>query len=167
MTSSARHPDLVAEWRRAAAAPEVGAELVSIFAGIAGEVAARAPSCWASGRCCHFERAGHRLYATGLETAYTLARLERPLSLSALDHAVASGGCPFQTRNLCTVHAIKPIGCRVYFCDTTLGAWAEELAERMHRRIAELHDRFDITYHYAEWRSMLALFVDTEPPSQP
>lgn len=163
MTFTSGHPDLVAEWRRAAAAPEIASELTSVFAQTAGEIAARAPSCWASGRCCHFERAGHRLYATGLETAYTIARLERPLASSAVDQAVALGQCPFQARNLCTVHAIKPIGCRVYFCDTTLGAWAEDLAERMHRRIADLHDRFGITYRYAEWRSMLALFAGSAP----
>jgi Fe-S-cluster containining protein len=59
-------------WLVAADRAEVRAALEGLYARVSAEVAARGPACWASGRCCHFERAGHRLYTTGLEAAYTL-----------------------------------------------------------------------------------------------
>ena len=51
------------------------AALESIYDAAADAIAARGPACWASGRCCNFDRAGHRLYVTGLEAAYCLGNL--------------------------------------------------------------------------------------------
>src|SRR5690606_31811096 len=68
----------VPHWLAAAARPEVAAALDGLYADVAREIAARGPVCWASGRCCNFDRAGHRLYATGLEAASTFARLAAP-----------------------------------------------------------------------------------------
>lgn len=65
-----------ADWLRAAAAGVVAQELEGIYARCAEAIAARGPACWASGRCCNFEAAGHLLYVTGLEAAYTVARLD-------------------------------------------------------------------------------------------
>jgi Fe-S-cluster containining protein len=152
-------PDDRAAWLSAARDPRIAAELEAIYADLAAEVAARGPACWASGRCCNFERTGHRLYVTGLEAAYTVARLNEshpPLTELSLAEAMNRGGCPFQVRNLCGVHAIKPLGCRVYFCDRSSQQWQQTLAERLHRRVRELHDRHGIPYRYAEWRSLLA-----------
>jgi len=160
MTRGEQH--LVETWRQAASDSRVAREIETTFAMIAGEIAARAPSCWASGRCCHFSRAGHRLYATGLEAAYTFTRRATRLTGDELQCATSVGGCPFQQANLCSVHGIKPIGCRVYFCDTTLDDWVEDLANRMHRRIAEVHSQYDVPYHYAEWRTLLRMFTDSE-----
>jgi len=142
-------------WLRAATDPRVATELDAIYAMLADQIAARAPACWASGRCCNFDAAGHRLYVTGLEAAYTLARLDSPLAASAIDAAVACGGCPFQSANLCGVHTIKPMGCRVYFCDESAQQWQHDLSERALAMIRALHDRHAIEYVYAEWRSLL------------
>ncbi len=151
--------DLPARWMRHAREPAVVARLESIQRRLAGEIASRGPTCWASGRCCNFERAGHRLFATGLETAYTIARLDYPLTQDALRAAVDRGGCPFQVGGLCGVHTLRPVGCRVYFCDPTAQGWMEDLAERAHRSMRELHESEGIEYRYGEWRSMLALFA--------
>jgi Fe-S-cluster containining protein len=75
-----------------------------------------------------------------------------------LEAALARGGCPFQVRNLCGVHAIKPLGCRVYFCDKSAQAWQGELSERLLGEIRGIHDRFAVPYRYGEWRAMLGMF---------
>ncbi len=179
-------PD-VADWLAAARHPAIVRDLESIYASTAAAIAQRAPACWASGRCCNFDRAGHRLYVTALETAYCVARLidsqsapaddsassppapsgrggsprepGRALSLTTLSAARAAGGCPFQSANLCTVHTIKPLACRVYFCDRSVQGWQHDLSERMHERIRALHDAHAIEYRYAEWRTLLELFL--------
>ena len=56
----------------AIARPDIAHALERIYASVAQEITARAPACWASGRCCNFAKAGHRLYVTGLEAAYAL-----------------------------------------------------------------------------------------------
>lgn len=173
----------VPHWLAAAARPEVAAALDGLYADVAREIAARGPVCWASGRCCSFDRAGHRLYATGLEAACTIARLAaparssqgaslpvlpsppspRPLTRASLDDALARGGCPFQAANLCSVHAIRPLGCRVYFCDRSAQPWQNDLYERAMARLRAIHDAHAIEYLYAEWRGLLGMFLESAP----
>ena len=124
---------------------------------IADQVEARGPACWASGRCCSFEKAGHRLYVTGLEAAYTISRLQSPLSRAGTDEARARGDCPFLAQNLCGVHTIKPIGCRVYFCDRSAQGWQHDLSERALDMVKRLHEQHAIPYQYGEWRAMLEM----------
>jgi Fe-S-cluster containining protein len=175
-------------WLDAVNSPVIKAELESIYAEVAREIASRGPSCWASGRCCNFAKTGHLLYVTGLEAAYTVARrneLEREvasdargtrppqplpqlhppqgaLSLTQIDAAKARGDCPFLEGNLCGAHTIKPLGCRVYFCDASAQDWQHELTERALERIRALHDRHGLSYRYGEWRAMLAWVVSDE-----
>lgn len=166
-------PTLARAWLVAARDERVVAELEGIYGFIAAAVESRGPACWASGRCCNFEAVGHRLYVTGLEAAYTVARLPSPnphvgtapglnlpvLSTATLVSARVSGGCPFQVKNLCGIHAIKPLGCRVYFCDRSAKQWQEELSEATLAQVRSLHNRYGIEYRYGEWRQMLAAFV--------
>lgn len=146
--------ELVRGWVRAAGDAAVVAELAAVFAAVADEVARRAPVCWASGRCCNFKQTGHLLYVTGLEAAYTLVRCGSP-GAARLAEAVATGGCPFQTLNLCGVHGDKPLGCRLYFCDRTAQQWQNDLYERLLGDLRSLHERHGVEYRYGEWRSML------------
>ena len=153
-----------AAWTAAAAQARVRAALESIYTDVAAAIESRGPACWASGRCCNFEKAGHRLYVTGLEAAYTVVGLRQgtgpALTRASLDAALARGGCPFQVDNLCGVHVIKPLACRVYFCDRSAQDWQRELSERMHERVRAVHGEHAIEYRYAEWRSLLSMFVE-------
>lgn len=200
---------LAEHWMESSSDDVIAAALEAIYAAAAAAIAARAPACWASGRCCNFDKAGHKLYVTGLETAYCLGRLmtadlwkdagkqvraaglhnvDRETngyggggdtaakglhSLSILppgpmpsgrgliadyDAAAARGGCPFQVRNLCGVHTIKPLGCRLYFCDRSAQEWQMDLSERLLTDIRAIHDRHNIPYRYGEWLSMLNMF---------
>lgn len=146
-------------WLASARTERIAGALEAVYAMIADQIEARGPACWASGRCCNFREAGHLLYTTGLEAAYCVARLERPVSLADLDEAQARGGCAFQIANVCGVHAIKPSGCRVYFCDRSAQQWQNDLSERAVEEIRRIHDRERIEYRYAEWGSLLRMFV--------
>jgi Fe-S-cluster containining protein len=148
-------------WQRAADDSAIAAELEAVYAMVADQIEARGPACWASGRCCNFDAAGHRLYVTGLEAAYTVARLEpsQALTQEALDAARACGGCPFQQANLCGVHSIKPMGCRVYFCDESAQQWQHDVSERAMAMIRSIHERHGVEYVYAEWRALLGALI--------
>jgi Fe-S-cluster containining protein len=208
MTNEERR-QLADSWMNASSDDGIVAELEAVYADAAAAIAERGPACWASGRCCNFEKTGHKLYATGLETAYCLGRLmtaklwkegaaqvrraglhrvERGANghgrggdqgakglhslavlppgpmptgrglIADVEAAAARGGCPFQVRNLCGVHEIKPLGCRLYFCDRSAQEWQQELSERLLRDIRAIHDRHKIAYRYGEWLEMLNMF---------
>lgn len=160
-----RDQDLPVLWSAAVRRDEVAAELEGVYGYISAATEARRPVCRTSGRCCRFEEWGHRLYVTGLEAAYTLAHLPAPLTPAVLDAARVRGGCPFQIERLCSVHAIRPFACRVYFCDETSTEWQRDLYERMQREVRAIHDRHAIEYRYAEWRELLGLFVGHAAPA--
>ncbi len=148
-------------WLVAARDPQISGELELVYQHIAREVARRTPVCNQTGRCCNFEAWGHRLYVTGLEAAYLLSRLARSLTLDDIAGARAAGGCPFQEALLCTVHGVRPLGCRVYYCDSSAGAWQEGLTERMLGEVRAIHDRHEVPYQYAEWRAVLEVLVES------
>ncbi len=165
--------ELAGAWLAAAADATIALELETIYEYTAAAIESRGPACWASGRCCNFDAAGHRLYVTGLEAAYTVLHQRRdrrgaspspltePSTLTAdsLSAARARGSCPFQSANLCSVHTVKPLGCRVYFCDRSAQDWQHALSERALEMIRAIHDRHGVEYRYGEWREMLGLFL--------
>ncbi len=175
MQSAQEDQRLARAWLKAVAGAGVRADLESVYAAASEAIAARGPACWASGRCCNFEQSGHLLYVTGLETAYTVWMgrerqraeaqthawdFDEPLRKSAvlrLPLYTATGACPFQVNNLCGVHEIKPLGCRVYFCDKSAQEWQHELSERLLADIRAIHQRHEIEYRYGEWRGMLRM----------
>ena len=116
-----------------------------------------------SGRCCRFEEYGHRLYVTTLELAAFVAAMgERS------DGAWDGTGCPYQRSKLCTVHAIRPFGCRMFFCDATSTQWQNDAYERFHARLKALHAELNVPYFYVEWRAALrARAWQPLPPRRP
>lgn len=148
-------------WIRFAGDPRVSDRLEAVYVMAREAIEARGPACWASGRCCNFEKTGHRLYCTGLEAAYTVVGLRsrgrvEPTEVE-IQEARRAGGCPLQVANLCGAHEIKPMGCRVYFCDRSVQDWQHELSERLMNEIRRVHDEFGIEYVYGEWRSLLSM----------
>jgi len=128
----------------------VSMEIEAVYADVALQVEARGPACWASGRCCNFEKAGHLLFVTGLEAAWTVLR-------SGRGGTGEPGGCRFQEGNLCGVHEVRPLGCRVYFCDRSAQDWQHSLSEHGQAQIRGIHDRNSLTYRYSEWRWLLSV----------
>ena len=168
-------------WRRAVANLVIDRAVRDLYDRLDKQVAARGPVCWVSGRCCQFDTFGHRLYVTGLEVAWVLKRVadqgstvaSHDLSVSPIhNHKVqrrkdtlalvdsnlrlnASGACPFQVNRLCSVHTIRPMGCRIFFCQHGTEQWQHELYERHLGQLRALHDEHSLPYCYMEWRTAL------------
>lgn len=160
---------LARSWMHAVGNHDVCTALGGVYAMIASEVAARSPACWASGRCCNFKEAGHRLYVTGLEGAYAMLAPADNAPVTGAGRVVPlmqvpAGGvvsplarCPFLAGNACGIHTMKPLACRTYFCDATTSDWQQALTERGVREVRAIHDRFGIEYRYAEWGWILGV----------
>jgi Fe-S-cluster containining protein len=144
-------------WRKAAMEPAVAGRIEGMLAGLAADVAARGPTCWSSGKCCNFNAYGHRLYVTGLEVAWTIGQIAADAGLrKLLDVPVdLKGACPFQVDGLCGVHLMRPMGCRVYFCQKGTQEWQNDLYEKYQRQVKAIHDEYGLPYLYAEWRGLL------------
>ena len=135
---------------QAARRPEVAAAVRRVYDSLSARVAARRPVCDASGRCCRFEDYGHRLFVTTVELA-AFAGSVRPAA-GGWDGT----GCAYQTGGRCGVHADRPFGCRMFYCDPAAGDWQEREYERYHRRLKRLHAALSVPYFYVEWREALA-----------
>ena len=132
----------------AAARDEVALAVQRLYADVQREIDARKPVCAVSGRCCRFEEFGHRLFVTTLELAAFVRRVPAPAAGEA-------GACPFQRGKLCGVHADRPFGCRIFFCDATSTHWQHEQYESFHHRLKRLHEGLGVVYFYVEWRQAL------------
>lgn len=161
-------------WREAASRPEIDAAIRALYREIGEVVAERRPVCNASGRCCRFEAYGHRLYVTGLEIAWFLQGVEggrytspddsagpaRAYSLKQLpltpNLQILTPNCPYQINGLCSTHAIRPLGCRVFFCEEGTEAWQQDTTEHFLNRLKQLHADNGLPYAYIEWRAGLA-----------
>ncbi|HEV7299374.1 MAG TPA: hypothetical protein VGN72_08420 [Tepidisphaeraceae bacterium] len=130
--------------------PEVGAVVGQVYADLQGEIDARKPICSASGKCCRFEAYGHRLYVTTIELAAFVASLDRS-GPTPWDGT----GCPYQVKGLCSVHTVRPFGCRIFFCDPTASQWQNDQYETFHNRLKAEHERLGVPYRYVEWRAAL------------
>ena len=147
-------------WREAAAGPTVDEALRSLYAQVDAAVTRRGPTCWVSGRCCKFDSFGHRLYVTGLEIAWFLGQgpsisTRSDSALPILAEAPSADACPYQIGGLCSTHAIRPLGCRIFFCQQGTETWQQELYESFLTRLRTLHDEQDLPYRYMEWREGL------------
>ncbi|HVX83434.1 MAG TPA: hypothetical protein VH253_01315 [Phycisphaerae bacterium] len=141
-------------------------EVAAILADADADIAARKPVCRASGNCCKFEQHGHRLYVTAAELIHFARSHAKPpigdrqsamgdVSLPQFFAQSAPTGCPYQVDNLCTARDARPLGCRIYFCDANTQSWQNDVYEKYHRRLRDLHDRFALPYRYIEWRAAL------------
>jgi len=128
---------------------EVRDEIRGLYADLQVEIDRRQPLCVMSGRCCRFDEYGHQLYVTTAELAAFMSELA---DKKPVQPPPGSGGCPFQTGKICRVHLIRPMGCRIFFCDPTATEWQQAIYEQFHARLKKLHRDLSIPYSYVEWR---------------
>ncbi len=165
MTDHTRRTSLDAEstaqwrlWAAAVSESPCDRAIRDLYDRVDAAIAARRPVCRASGRCCRFDSWGHRLYVTGLEIAWLLRRLDadaRTMLLESSAELAELNGCPFQFDRLCSVHRIRPLGCRLFFCDRDAADWQHASYERFLHDLQRLHERFGLPYRYLEWRAGL------------
>lgn len=147
------YPDnLWPRWRDAAQQPAIDAALRDLYARLDAAVAERSPTCWISGRCCKFDTFGHRLYVTGLEIAWFLQQVEQqPSGVRLPIHAETAGACPYQAKGMCSTHAVRPLGCRIFFCQKGTEQWQNELYEQFLAELRTLHEAHGLPYRYMDW----------------
>lgn len=117
--------------------------LRDLYATVDREVARAGPVCHLSGKCCDFPVSGHVLYASDLETEIVLEQQRPP-------PAEQPGWCPFYRARRCTLRELRPLGCRIYFCDAAYEAGRmAEISEEAHRQLKQIHDDHGIDYRYA------------------
>ncbi|MCG3135886.1 MAG: hypothetical protein HMLKMBBP_03662 [Planctomycetes bacterium] len=125
------------------------------------EVPELGATCWLSGDCCDFPKAGHRLFATRLEAE----RFARGVDLRGFD--ASKGLCPAWKGGRCTAREHRPSACRVYFCDPNAAEKVNDLGERTVTRLRWLHERHGLPWDYREWTSHLAELAPPAAPGDP
>ncbi|MEM9019578.1 MAG: hypothetical protein AAGC44_03350 [Planctomycetota bacterium] len=162
-------------WYDAAQRETIDHAIRTLYAELDAAIAEHPPVCNASGRCCRFDEYGHRLYVTGLEIAWFLSGVHgREMVRLDGSQDVAQRGfplrqfdlnpqprfqtphCPYQVKGLCRTHTIRPLGCRVFFCERGTEAWQQETTERFLDRLKQMHVEQNLPYAYMEWRAGLA-----------
>ena len=79
-----------------------------------------------------------------------MANQAHRLELSTLDNP-----CAFQVNGMCGIHTIRPLGCRIFFCQEGTQDWQQDVYEQFQQRIRRLHDEHELPYRYMEWRAGL------------
>jgi Fe-S-cluster containining protein len=120
----------------------VRGQLPKLYDELSVEIAAAAPVCDLSGRCCRFREYGHTLFISRPEAELLL---EEGLPQAA---KIDDASCPFQIGGLCTARERRPLGCRIYFCDPQYEETGEQLSERFIARLKELHDQSATPWEY-------------------
>jgi len=152
-----------ARWFAAVDQPAVDQAIAALYTDLDVEVARYQPRCDQSGRCCRFESFGHRLYVTALEIARFLrhAPVVSPPARTATALPIFTeplpDACPYQLDGLCSVHTIRPHGCRIFFCQEGSEVWQQTLYETYLDRLKQMHAQWQLPYQYMEWRQGLRL----------
>lgn len=126
------------------------AKLDQLFEELDAELELIAARCEASGNCCDFPTAGHRLYTSRIEAERFVAGVD----LSGWDPE--SGLCPAWKDRRCTAREHRPTGCRVYYCDAEKEEVLQDVMERAITRLKWLHDKFQVPWDYGDWIAHLA-----------
>jgi Fe-S-cluster containining protein len=127
----------------------------NVYLALQDAIDLRQPICRTSGRCCKFDEYGHRLFVTTMEFGTFLRELHD--RTKARPFTGAGPICPFQIDNLCSVHDVRPFGCRIFFCDETATDWQQQQYARFHVELKRLHALLEIPYFYVEWRQAMEL----------
>jgi len=127
---------------------ELMRRMTQLFDDLAEDIAQRPGVCRQRGICCQFDaRHGHCLYVTALEVCFYLAQ-RAPLPAN-------SNFCPHLIDGLCSVRDVRPLGCRVYYCDPAAQDWQGPVTETYLARLRALHVEFAVPYFYADWLVVL------------
>lgn len=135
-------------------------ELLPLYATTDAAVAAAAPVCEISGRCCRFREYGHTLFLSRPEAEFLLSEGLPPAAV------VNDEGCPFQQQGRCTARERRPLGCRIYFCDVRYEGTGEQISETAIAALKQLHEATSTPWEYRPLIHFLreAVAVDSPRP---
>jgi hypothetical protein len=125
-------------------------------------IAERGPVCRNRGLCCHFAAFGHKLYVSTVELAYFVrhARGQWRAPNGADD-------CPYHVAGRCEARAFRPLGCRVFFCDSETREWQGPEYEGRLIELRRIGEEFGVEYRYLEWLSALTELSDAVASKHP
>ncbi len=123
--------------------------LTTLYEVLDRRIHAAGPICSRSGDCCDFPGSGHILFATRLEVELILDRILPP-------PPEQEGWCPFFRNRLCTLRALRPVGCRIYYCDPDYRDHRmNEISQWAHGEIRKIHDDLRLPYGYTPFLDQL------------
>ena len=127
-----------------------------LYADIDRHLASAQPVCDNCGKCCDFDRYGHRLYVTTLEMLYFWSGLREQQSNAALKSQLTApdGRCPYQQQG-CTARPFRPASCRIFYCRDLPAEFQHNLTEQVMQRLMVMHEEFQAPYYYADLRQWL------------
>ncbi len=105
--------------------------------------------CDGCGKCCDFEKFGHKLYITSPELIYFKAKV----GMGNLK-TMPAGVCPYQSNNKCTAHKYRFAGCRIFFCKADED-FQSKLSEEAILKFKEICKKENLPYEYTELASSL------------
>jgi hypothetical protein len=136
----------------------VRAAVDAVYAAADRAVAAAAPRCEGSGRCCRFKEYGHTLFISHFEAQILLE------SAPPFSQPVSADGCPFQIEGLCTARNERPLGCRIYFCDPNYQETGNRITEESLTALKRIADEHETGWKYAPLHVFLN---ETERSTEP
>ena len=126
--------------------------LKQIYDELAQEISTleRKPKCYDCGACCNFNYFDHTPFITELELQNIKAGLSaKPEMSKVLSIQKDENLCPFFIRQSCKAHELRPLSCRVYFCNISYEKHqAGVIYEKYHRKIKQLHEKYGTEYKY-------------------
>jgi len=126
-------------------------EVAGIYEGLDHELLqiATHAACRKCGQCCDFEAYGHRLFLTTPEwITFRQGLGDLPI------RSMPSGRCPYNQEGLCTVHAIRFSGCRIFGCRLEQRVQSD-LTESTLVRLKALCVQYNLPYRYVDLASAL------------
>ncbi len=154
--SAQASPLPIAVWREAAQRADVAEAMRRFYEEVDRRVAAHGATCWNRGECCRFGQYGHRLYVTSLEVAYYLTG-------GPAANPAGTDACPHARDGCCHVRDLRPMGCRVFYCDPAAQEWQGPLTEELLAELRRLHEQLDVPYVYVDWIAALRAMQDSPP----
>ena len=120
-------------------------EVERVYAELDAELAALGHACRACGECCDLVRHGFRLYLSTLELALIRDRCRIDRLPPQQD-----GRCGFQAADgRCTIHRVRPLGCRTFFCDTEAGH-LNEMYEKTLKKLKHIAEKWGCAWEYSQ-----------------
>jgi len=118
-------------------------EIEAVYAELDAELSALGYACRACGECCDLVRNKYRLYLSTLELGLVLNRMKIDRLPPQRD-----GRCGFQAGTTCTIHSVRPLGCRTFFCEAE-GMHLQEIYEKYLKKLRRLAERYGCEWNYS------------------